>query len=901
MNRTDRYVYRFGSEVADGNSEMRDELGGKGAGLAEMALLSLPLPPGFTISTPACRFYLERGEMPSGLMEEVATALRWLETVHGRGFNDEKNPLLVSVRSGAAVSMPGMMDTLLNVGMNENNLEGLAHRNGSMRFALDSYRRLLQMFGSVVLDVPKKGFDTVIDFVKRREEVAADSEISEQGLRSIVDDFLEVILRCSGEPFPQDPYVQLTKAIEAVFQSWKNDRAQHYRRLHHISDSAGTAVTIQAMVFGNRGLDSGTGVGFTRNPSTGVKELFGEFLANAQGEDIVAGIRTPVPFAELANSMPEAYRAMHTLMSKLERHYRDAQDFEFTIEEGKLFFLQTRSAKRSAMAAVRMAVDMAEEGLISKAEAVTRVKASSISEILSPQFDLSTNVPQIIAQGLPASPGAAVGRIALSADEAVEMAGNHQENSVILVSQETTADDIHGMAVAAGFLTAHGGATSHAAVVARGMGKCCVTGARNIFVDQTMGILRIGDTVLRHGDWLSLDGSTGHVFEGQVPLRAHGNNNCAELDTLLRWASSLSSISLRANADTPRDAMNARKWGAQGIGLCRTEHMFFAPDRLPHMRSMILATSTEDRKEALRKLVPIQQDDFRSLFREMSTLPVTIRLLDPPLHEFLPKVDELNAELRVALSRDDQKKVDELETLHLRVQELMETNPMMGHRGCRLSITYPEILQMQVTAILQAALEVASEGHFPIPEIMVPLVACAEEVRHLRQCIDLTASEVFRKHGQRIEYRFGTMIELPRAAVCAGTFADQVDFVSFGTNDLTQMTFGFSRDDSGKYLDSYLEQGLLPVDPFITLDRDGVGALIEAAIRQLRMRNAKIKVGVCGEHGGDPDSITFFKSIGVDYISCSPARLSIAQLALAQAEIARQDILLASDKVYSVA
>lgn len=898
MNRNDRYVYRFGSQVVDGNGEMRAELGGKGAGLAEMALLSVPVPPGFTISTAACRYYLEYSEMPFGLKEELSTALRWLETAHDREFDDEQNPLLVSVRSGAAVSMPGMMDTILNVGLNERNLDGLATRNGSMRFALDSYRRLLQMFGAVVLEVPKKEFDGVLDFMKQKEGVSVDAEISEQGLRSIVDEFHQVILRGSGEPFPENPHVQLSMAIEAVFRSWKNERAQHYRRLNNILDAAGTAVTIQAMAFGNRGADSGTGVGFTRNPSTGARELFGEFLTNAQGEDIVAGIRTPVSIAELSNSMPEVYRELHTITSRLERHFCDAQDFEFTIENGKLFLLQTRSAKRSALAAVRTAVEMAKEGLISKQEALARVKTSSISEILSPQFDFSRGVPKTIAQGLPASPGAAVGRIALSADEAVEMAGESGENPVILVTQETTADDIHGMAVAAGLLTAQGGATSHAAVVARGMGKSCVTGAKGISVDVTKGIVRTGGAILRRGDWLSMDGSTGRVFEGQLPLRA-ADMSCAELDTLLQWAADLSSTGIRANADTPLDATIARKSGAQGIGLCRTEHMFFAPDRLPYVRAMILASNLEDRKQALDKLVPMQQEDFEALFREMSPLPVTIRLLDPPLHEFLPRIEEVIAELKLAESRNDQAKVEELEALLLRVQALTEANPMMGHRGCRLSITYPEILEMQVTAILQAALKVAEEGFLPVPEIMVPLVACAEEVRHLRQQIDETAIRVFRKHGRRIDYSFGTMIELPRAAVCAGTFADQVSFVSFGTNDLTQMTFGFSRDDARKYLDSYLEQGILTVDPFITVDREGVGALMETAIRQLRIKNPKIKIGVCGEHGGDPASIAFFRLLGVDYVSCSPARLPIAQLAVAQAEIVRLDEFARANKLYS--
>ena len=883
MNRKTKYVYRFGSLAVDGKGSMRAELGGKGAGLAEMALLSIPVPPGLTISTSVCRFYLEHGNLPLGLKEQLEASLLWLEGTHGRRLNDRQNPLLVSVRSGAAVSMPGMMDTILNVGLNERNLDGLAKQNGSMRFALDSYRRLLQMFGSVVLEVPKKRFDSVMEVVKRQEGVAVDAEISQHGLRNIVDGFHELILSDTGEPFPEDPQMQLSMAIKAVFQSWKNERAQHYRRLQKIAELSGTAVTVQAMVFGNRGMDSGTGVGFTRNPSTGVGEIFGEFLANAQGEDIVAGIRTPTAIAALAQTMPQVYEELCAITTRLEQHFRDAQDFEFTVENGKLFLLQTRSAKRSAIAAVRIAVDMAKEELISKGEALKRVSASSIAEILSPQIDFSSATPEAIAHGLPASPGSAVGRIALSADAAVEAAGKHGENPVILVSQETTADDIHGMAVAVGFLTAQGGATSHAAVVARGMGKCCITGAKGIVVDQAKGLLQIGGVHFHPGDWLSLDGSTGRVFAGKLPLRDAEASN-ADLDTLLRWSLELSSTAIRANADTPQDAAVARRAGAQGIGLCRTEHMFFAPDRLPHIRSMILASNAADRQKALDKLLPMQQGDFEGLFRQMAPLPVTIRLLDPPLHEFLPALDDLNNQLHLAQSRQDVHKVNELEALLLRGQAQAESNPMMGHRGCRLSITYPEILVMQVTAILQAALLVEEEGFLPAPEIMVPLVACAEEIRWLRRLIDETANDVFRKHGRSIEYEVGTMIELPRAAVCAGTFADQVSFVSFGTNDLTQMTFGFSRDDARKYLDSYLEQGILSDDPFITIDQEGVGALMETAIRQLRMKNPKIKIGVCGEHGGDPASIAFFKSLGVDYVSCSPARLPVAQLAMAQAE-----------------
>lgn len=899
MNRNSKNVYRFGCQVFDGDVSMRAELGGKGAGLSEMARLSIPVPPGFTLTTSVCLHYLEHGDLPFGLKEELGAALLWLEEAHGRKFDDAQNPLLVSVRSGAAVSMPGMMDTILNVGLNEKNLEGMAKQNGSLRFALDSYRRLMQMYGSVVLEVPKKQFDFIIDAVKLSECVTADAEISEAGLRNIVDQFHEIIRRYTGKPFPQDVREQLSMAIYAVFQSWRNERALRYRKIHNIADDSGTAVTIQAMAFGNRGLDSGTGVGFTRNPSTGSREMFGEFLGNAQGEDIVAGVRTPISIAEFAQKMPEAYEELCTITKKLEHHFRDAQDFEFTVENKKLFLLQTRSAKRSAAAAARIAVDMAEEGLISRREAIARVHASSISEILSPKLDLSGGTPKVSAHGLAASPGAAVGRIALSAEEAVRAANKHDADPVILVSQETTADDIHGMAVAAGFLTARGGATSHAAVVARGMGKCCITGAQELFIDEAKGTVRIGEMTFREGDWLSMDGMTGQIFAGKLPMRAADTENAA-LNTLVTWALDLSETEVWANADTPQDAAIARASGAKGIGLCRTEHMFFAPDRLPHIRSMILASNSEDREKTLEALLPMQQEDFEEIFRQMSPLPVTIRLLDPPLHEFLPSREEVNEELVVARSKNDAQKIAEMETLLQRVQMLAEINPMMGHRGCRLSVTYPEILAMQVKAILQAAIKVSVEGFSPRPEIMVPLVACAAEIQLLRRLIDETAAEVFATHGDSIPYNVGTMIELPRAAVCAATFADQISFVSFGTNDLTQMTFGFSRDDARNYLDSYLEQGILQSDPFVTIDQEGVGSLIETAIRQLKSKNPKIKIGVCGEHGGDPASIAFFNSLGVDYVSCSPARLPVAQLAMAQAETVSVNESKVANKLYSV-
>jgi pyruvate,orthophosphate dikinase len=882
MTRNGKYIYRFGNRAMDGDGSMGSELGGKGAGLAEMTLLRIPVPPGFTISTSVCRYYLEHKSLPPGFDEELAAAVTWLEGAVGREFGGLANPLLTSVRSGAAISMPGMMDTILNVGLTRDNLQGLAAQSGSLRFALDSYRRLLQMFGAIVLDVPKKKFDLVMESIRPSHAGTASAELSEAELQAVVEGFEQAIRSYAIKGFPLTAEEQLSMAINAVFASWGNERAQYYRRLNGIPDDLGTAVTVQLMVFGNADARSGTGVGFTRNPSTGENTIFGEFLVNAQGEDIVAGSRTPVPISALANSMPEIYQQLSSITRRLEQHYRKVQDFEFTVEKGTLYLLQTRTAKRSALAAVRIAVEMVSEGLISREEAVARIKPASVTEITAQQLDFSLGVPEVIARGLPASPGAAVGRIALSAAAAVAAAAGRDSDPVILVSQETTADDIHGMAAAIGFLTACGGATSHAAVVARGMGKCCITAAKDIHVDSDAGLLRIRDLVFREGDWLSLDASTGRVFAGKMPLHASETEHNA-LHTIIGWAIEQGPITIRANADTPDDALNARTSGALGIGLCRTEHMFFSPERLPHVRTMILASSTEDRKQALSKLLPMQQDDFEELFRSMSSLPVTIRLLDPPLHEFLPSLKETEAELFLAREARDLPAIEQLELLSMRIQGLRETNPMMGHRGCRLSISYPEILEMQVRAILQAALKVAAEGFVPIPEIMVPLVASAEEMRWLRRLIDEVATEVFANHGDSIDYSVGTMIELPRAAVCAGAIAEYASFASFGTNDLTQMTFGFSRDDAGKYIDRYLEEGILKIDPFVTLDREGVGALIEMAIKQMRAVKPGIKIGVCGEHGGDPASIEFFASAGVDYVSCSPARLPVAQIAVAQA------------------
>jgi pyruvate,orthophosphate dikinase len=873
-----RYIYRFGQGQAEGDGSMGEELGGKGAALAEMTRLGLPVPPGFTISTSACRYYLEHGRIPDSLDAELESALGWLELEQAQRLGSETDPLLLSVRSGAPVSMPGMMDTILNVGVNDANVAGLAAKHENVEFALDSYRRLLQMFGTVVLQIPKQEFECAAE--------VASSGAKEAAMRRTITSFQQVIERITGSTFPMDPRIQLRQAVEAVFQSWNNERARHYRRIHKTAENSGTAVTVQAMVFGNYGLNSGTGVGFTRNPSTGVNEMFAEFLPNAQGEDIVAGIRTPMPIAELERTMPEVYQKLEVVTRKLEAHYRDVQDFEFTVQSGQLFLLQTRSAKRSALARLRTAVEMADEDLISPTEALLRVSPTDIQDVLSQQLDLSSPGLLPIAKGLAASPGSAVGQLALTAARAVEMAGKQKQSPVILVRQETTADDIQGMDAAVGFLTAHGGATSHAAVVARGMGKCCITGAGGIVADETAGVLTIGGHTLSEGDWLSLDGSTGRVFLGQLPVRASQAFDNPYLAKLLSWARECSVTGVRANADTPQDAERARDAGAVGIGLCRTEHMFFAKDRLSQVRSMILASTLADRERALASLLPMQQADFEELFRAMAGLPVTIRLIDPPLHEFLPNELTARDELDRARMHDPQS-VPRLQEILARVQQLSESNPMMGLRGCRLGIIHPEILVMQVKAILQAALRVKAEGIVVLPEIMVPLIACVEEVRHLRKLIEHTAADVFHHEGRRIAYRIGTMIELPRAAVCAGEIAREVDFISFGTNDLTQMTFGFSRDDSHKYLDAYLELGILKQNPFLTIDREGVGSLLQMAICKATTANPKIKLGVCGEHGGDPASIAFFEEIGIDYVSCSPARLPIAQLSAAHTSLAR--------------
>lgn len=872
-------IFRFGNDLVEGDGSMVDTLGGKGAGLAEMTRMSLPVPPGFTISTEVCREFLETGVMPTGLDEELYSALRWLETATGKRLDDPANPLLVSVRSGAAVSMPGMMDTVLNVGLNDRCVPGWMRTHGSVDFVLDSYRRLLQMFGSIVMDIPREVLDQALREVVPDGPDNGDRRLPEKQMLLVVRKLQATIERHAGKSFPQSPYQQITMAIPAVFHSWDSERAVFYRRLNHVPDGLGTAVTIQAMVFGNSGNDSGTGVGFTRNPSTGSREVFGEYLPDAQGEDIVAGTCTPMPLRALATMLPALHEELSTLAERLERHYRDTQEFEFTVESGRLFLLQVRAAKRTALAAVTIAVDMAEEGLIDKGKAIARVRAGSIVDILLPALQVAPGVP-VLVQGLAASPGAATGKIALSSEYAVAMAS--RGDSVILVREETTADDIQGMVAAKGFLTARGGATSHAAVVARGMGKCCITGARDIEIDATNSTARIGKQMFREGDWLALDGSSGRVFSGNLPL-ATGDANNAALDKLLLWSTQFTAAHVLANADTPEDAISARASRAGGIGLCRTEHMFFEPTRLKLMRSMILAADMAERVRTLDALLPMQQADFEELFRTMSPLPVTIRLLDPPLHEFLPSLNEIREQSVAARQDEHWEEAIELDHVRRRIEQLTETNPMMGHRGCRLSLTSPEIMAMQVRAILQAALAVAAQGHAVTPGIMVPLVASEEEMSVLARMIRETADEVFLEAKSEIPYSIGAMIELPRAAIQAARIARHVSFVSFGTNDLTQMTYGFSRDDAGNYLNFYLRQGIFRFDPFKTIDREGVGRLLDIAIRQLRSVDPMIKVGVCGEHAGDPESIEFFCSLGVDYLSCSPSRLPIAHLAMAQA------------------
>ena len=885
-NSATKYVFSFGGGKADGNGKMKDDLGGKGAGLAEMTNAGLPVPPGFTIQTEACREYMRTNGVSAEVKSQMDAALKKLEELQGQKLGKGENPLLVSVRSGAKFSMPGMMDTILNLGLNDQSGEALAKRTNNPRFAADSYRRLIQMFGAVVLDIPKSAFDEVFDAKKKQKRAKLDTDLDAKALKEVIEEFKKVVKKHTKHDFPQDPHEQLVMARDAVFRSWQNDRAKHYRRINNIDDMLGTAVNVQAMVFGNLGDTSGTGVGFTRNPATGAKEFYGEFLMNAQGEDVVAGVRTPVPILELQKVMPSVYDQLREITTRLEKHYRDIQDFEFTIQEGKLYMLQTRNGKRTGRAAVRIAIHMVEEGLITNEEAIFRVEPNQLYDFLVPGLDEKGGNVEVLATGLPASPGAAVGQIVFSADDAVAKAGHDKKSPVILVRAETTPEDIHGMEVAVGILTSRGGMTSHAAVVTRGMGKCCVAGAGDIQVEEKTREMHVKGQVFKEGDWISLDGTTGRVIKGKLNTVAAKPND-PELMKLMGWAEPFRRLKVRANADIPRDAIQARAFGAEGIGLCRTEHMFFAEDRLPHMRTMILANNEKDRRAALKKLLPMQRADFIGVFRAMDGFPVTIRTLDPPLHEFLPRREDLMVEIAVLeATKPRSPKLKGLKALLRRVEDLHEFNPMLGHRGCRLGITYPEITEMQARAIFEAAVAVAKNGVKVHPEVMIPLTATRKEMANQGAIVHRVAQEVFKEKEKKVDYLVGTMIELPRAALVADEIAKEAQFFSFGTNDLTQTTFGFSRDDVNKVLPTYLEEGILKQDPFAVLDREGVGQLVKMATERGRKTRPDLKVGICGEHGGEPSSVEFFHQIGLNYVSCSPFRVLTARLAAAQAAAA---------------
>jgi len=896
-----QYVYFFGGGKADGNGKMKDDLGGKGAGLAEMTNAGLPVPPGFTVQTEACREYMRTAGVSKEVDRQMEEALARLEQLQGQKLGQGDNPLLVSVRSGAKFSMPGMMDTILNLGLNDESVESLAKRSNNPRFAADSYRRLIQMFGNVVLEIPKAAFDEVFDAKKRQKKAKLDTDLDARALKEVIDEFKKIVKKNTKRDFPQNPKEQLVMARDAVFRSWQNERAKHYRRINNIDDMLGTAVNVQAMVFGNLGETSGTGVGFTRNPATGGKEFYGEFLMNAQGEDVVAGIRTPVHISELQKIMPQVYEQLREITTRLENHYRDMQDFEFTIQEGKLYMLHTRNGKRTGLAAVKVALQMVEEGLLTKEEAIFRVEPNQLYDFLVPRLDEKKTKVEVLATGLPASPGAAVGQIVFTADDAVEMAGHGaKKNPVILVRAETTPEDIHGMEVAAGILTSRGGMTSHAAVVTRGMGKCCVAGAGDIQVDEKKREMRAKGQVFKAGDWISLDGTTGRVIKGRMETLPPKADD-PELLEIMAWAEPFRKLKVRANADIPRDAIQARAFGAEGIGLCRTEHMFFAEDRIPHMQAMILADNEKDRRSALKKLLPMQRSDFIGVFRAMDGFPVTIRTLDPPLHEFLPRREDLMVDIAVLPHADAKEKklmvekyrrfgaksISDLKSvipaLLQRVEQLHEFNPMLGHRGCRLGITYPEITEMQARAIFEAAVAVAKDGVKVFPEIMIPLTATLKEMANQAAVVNRVAQEVFAEKERRVDYLVGTMIELPRAALVADEIAKEAQFFSFGTNDLTQTTFGFSRDDINKVLPTYLAEGILKQDPFAVLDREGVGQLVKMATERGRKTRPDLKVGICGEHGGDPSSVEFCHQIGLNYVSCSPFRVLTARLAAAQA------------------
>ena len=869
-----KWVYLF----REGNADMRNLLGGKGANLAEMTNLGLPIPPGFTVTTEACTDYYNHGR---SISEEIQTqifdALALLEERLGKKFGDTENPLLVSVRSGARASMPGMMDTILNLGLTDISVEGFAKRTGNPRFAYDSYRRFIQMFSDVVMEVPKSLFERVIDEIKEDRKVHFDTELTAEDLKEVIRRFKEIYKEKMGEEFPQEPRVQLMEAVKAVFRSWDNERAIVYRRMNDIPGDWGTAVNVQSMVFGNMGNTSGTGVAFTRNPSTGAKGIYGEYLINAQGEDVVAGIRTPQPITRLEEDLPECYEEFLKIANRLEEHYRDMQDMEFTIEDGKLYFLQTRNGKRTAQAALQIACDLVDEGMITPQEAVSRIEAKSLDQLLHPAFDPDAlKKGTVMGQALPASPGAAAGKIYFTAEEAKE--AHETGERVILVRLETSPEDIEGMHAAEGILTVRGGMTSHAAVVARGMGTACISGCGDIVIDEKKKQFTLGGKTYYEGDYISLDGSTGKIYDGDIQTQEASISG--NFGRIMSWADSFRKLRVRTNADTPADAANAVRLGAEGIGLCRTEHMFFEPDRIPKIRKMILSKTVEEREKALEELIPFQKGDFKALYKVMEGKPVTIRFLDPPLHEFVP-TDEKDIE---ALAKDMNLSVEEVKST---CRELHEFNPMMGHRGCRLSVTYPEIARMQTRAVIEAAIEVSKEKGFEIvPEIMVPLVGDKKELKFVKDVIVETAEKVKAEKNSNLVYHIGTMIEIPRAALLANEIAEEAEFFSFGTNDLTQMTFGFSRDDAGKFLVDYYKSKIYESDPFAKLDQNGVGQLIEMAVTKGRSQRPNLKIGICGEHGGDPSSVAFCHKVGMDYVSCSPFRVPIARLAAAQAAIA---------------
>lgn len=868
-----KYVYSF----KEGSKEMKSLLGGKGSNLAEMTNLGLPVPPGFTITTEAClRFYDEKEQLWPELLEEVYEHLREVEEQTGKKFSDTENPLLVSVRSGAVFSMPGMMDTILNLGLNDVSVKGLAKSTGNERFAYDSYRRFIQMFSDIAMGLSKSKFDAILDGLKEEKNASLDTDLNADDMKVLVERYKELYKKEMNEDFPQEPMKQLELAIKAVFASWNNPRAIVYRRLNEIPNDLGTAVNVQSMVYGNMGETSGTGVAFTRNPATGENKLYGEFLVNAQGEDVVAGIRTPKPISELAEVMPEAYQELQRIAHILEAHYRDMQDVEFTIEKGKLYMLQTRNGKRTAHAAINVAVDLVDEGVISKEEAILRIEPNQLDQLLHPSFDekvLKASNP--IAKGLPASPGAASGKVYFTAEEAVE--ASKRGEKVILVRQETSPEDIEGMVLAEGILTARGGMTSHAAVVARGMGKCCVAGCSDIRVDEEAKEIRSNSLVIREGEFISIDGSTGNVYLGEIPKVQ--TELSGKFGIFMSWVDEIRRLKVRTNADTPRDAAAAVRFGAEGIGLCRTEHMFFDEARIPAVRRMIVSKSLEQRETALAELLPLQRKDFYEIYKVMEERPVTIRLLDPPLHEFLPNRKSDIEALAQSMGMEYKELADRIEELH-------ELNPMLGHRGCRLAVTYPEIYRMQVRAIIEAALDLKQNDNIQvIPEVMIPLVGTKAELAYVKKEVEDEIKKVFEERNDSLEYLVGTMIEIPRACVTADDIAQEAEFFSFGTNDLTQMTFGFSRDDSGKFIEAYVEKGIFKKSPFETIDQEGVGKLMEMAVELGRKTRPEIKLGICGEHGGEPNSVEFCHRIGLNYVSCSPYRVPIARLAAAQAVI----------------